>query len=529
MWANLQRYYHTLKYLKPIQIYYRLFYWGRARWRRSLGIQRLSSRPGALPIPPQMSVGIAPAGHSFLGENKFRFLNLTKDFETGIDWDYPGYGKLWTYNLNYFEFLLQDDISKEQGLSLMKEFIAAAPALQNAWEPYPLSLRIIHWIKFISRHQLRDQLLSDSLRAQADALVDQREYHLLGNHLLENGFALLFAACYFSDQDYYRAASQILEPQLREQILPDGAHFELSPMYHQLMLWRVLDCCNLIEHNSGTWSELLPKLQSTARCMLSWLRHISFADGDIPLLNDAAPGVNPSTNTLLAYAERLSLHPQADLPLGASGYRKRTTPRLEILFDAGPPGPDYIPGHAHCDALSLLIRIDGEKFLVDRGVSTYEANAQRYEERSTSAHNTVSVAGQEQAEIWSSFRLGRRRKPILRHDTTDRLSAELRYAPANHWHRRDLRITAADGLLIQDEVDGPAQAFFHFPPNVLVEQTTTGIRAGTADLTFEGATNWELETYAYAAGFNLHEPARRAVVSFNNNLLTHLTLSKSSF
>ena len=88
-------------------------------------------------------------------------------------------------------------------------------------------------------------------------LLDNLEYHLLGNHLLENGFSLLFGAYYFQDENLYKKAKEILEKELNEQILDDGAHFELSPMYHQLMLFRVLDCINLVKHNQwivdGGW------------------------------------------------------------------------------------------------------------------------------------------------------------------------------------------------------------------------------------------------------------------------------------
>ena len=47
----------------------------------------------------------------------------------------------------------------------------------------------------------------------------------------------------------YKKAVEILREELEEQILNDGGHFELSPMYHQIMLFRVLDCINLIENN----------------------------------------------------------------------------------------------------------------------------------------------------------------------------------------------------------------------------------------------------------------------------------------
>ena len=526
MWARLPLYYHTLKYLKPVQLYYRLYYTVRSRWRGLRGVQRHTFRVGPLPAAPPLPDPLPPASRTYLGGNRFRFLNLDKDFGETIDWDYGANGKLWTYNLNYFEFLLQEDVTERQGRALIKAFLEAAPDLKNAWEPYPLSLRIIHWIKFIARHELRDQILSDSLRAQADALLDQLEYHLLGNHLLENGFALLFAACYFDEPRYHRAALNILEPQLREQVLADGGHFELSPMYHQLMLWRMLDCCNLLAGKRGSWSAQLPWFQATARRMLSWLQQLTFTDGSIPLLNDAAPGINPTTPSLLAYATRLGLSADA-LPLGASGYRKLGTGRFEVLFDVGAPAPDYIPGHAHCDALSVAVHYAGRPLLVDRGVSTYEPNAQRYLERSTSAHNTVSVAGREQAEIWASFRLGRRRVPVLLVDEPEQIQAQLRYATSDHWHRRTVR-REDEAVVIEDAADAPAQAYFHFSPDLVVEQTAGGVRAGTAELTFEGATAWTVETYAYAAGFNALLPAHRAVVQFSTNLTSRLTPSRSS-
>ncbi len=37
----------------------------------------------------------------------FKFLNIEHTFDK-IDWNYDGWGKLWTYNLNYFDFLLQE-------------------------------------------------------------------------------------------------------------------------------------------------------------------------------------------------------------------------------------------------------------------------------------------------------------------------------------------------------------------------------------------------------------------------------------
>ena len=60
------------------------------------------------------------------------------------------------------------------------------------------------------------------------------KYHLLGNHLLENGIALAFTGACFEGPDAARWLATglgILREQLPEQILADGMHFERSPMY----------------------------------------------------------------------------------------------------------------------------------------------------------------------------------------------------------------------------------------------------------------------------------------------------------
>mgnify|MGYP000647957824 CR=1 FL=1 len=87
--------------------------------------------------------------------------------------------------------------------------------------------------------------------AQYVRLTDSLEYHLMGNHLLENAFSLLFRAYYFRNNQLFDTAKKILKTELSEQFLDDGGHFERSPMYHQIMLFRMLDCWNLTENNSA--------------------------------------------------------------------------------------------------------------------------------------------------------------------------------------------------------------------------------------------------------------------------------------
>lgn len=70
------------------------------------------------------------------GRGKFKFLNLAQDFGgiEFVDWNYSAHGKLWTYNLNYFEFLKQKDISEEQGQELIQDWIRKSKKIRDGWE-----------------------------------------------------------------------------------------------------------------------------------------------------------------------------------------------------------------------------------------------------------------------------------------------------------------------------------------------------------------------------------------------------------
>jgi hypothetical protein len=72
--------------------------------------------------------------------------------------------------------------------------------------------------------------------------------------------------------------------------------------------------------------------------------------------------------------------------------------------DHGPHGYLAIAGHAHADALSIEVRHAGVDLLVDPGTYCYLTDpvARRYF-RSTVAHNTLEIGGQDQATYGGSF------------------------------------------------------------------------------------------------------------------------------
>lgn len=518
------RLYNTLKYLKPIQFYYRFYYLFKTKVRKSVGIQHiLFKKSKSFPLKFVPSI---PAQQSY-SENEFTFLNLRKKFDATIDWNHSGHGKLWTYNLTYFDFLHQNGLSRDDGLSLIHDFIDQSNTLNDALEPFPISLRGINWIKFIAAHEVKDQNIDDSLFAQYLRLLDHLEYHLLGNHLLENGFSLLFGAYYFQNDTLYASAKKILTLELPEQILADGAHFELSPMYHQIMLYRVLDCINLLKNNSWKEQELLPLLESKAEVMMGWLEKITFSDGTIPLLNDSANGIAPTTKDLTEYADTLGLRTRHTL-LKESGYRKIAGENYECVIDVGNIGPDYIPGHAHSDTFNFVLHIGGKPIIIDTGLSTYETNGQRTLERATASHNTVEIDGKEQSEVWGGFRVGKRAKIISLCEEAGTIEATHNgYEKIGAFHTRkfsfeDHRITLHD--TIQSKAQYNCIAFLHLHPDISAAIDHNTVLAGSHLITFSGYQKIETDTYSYAPEFNTLLPATVIKITFINDLKMEIAL-----
>lgn len=520
-------YFHTLKYMKAKQINYRLFYMLRSKYRK---LTKFSYPYKKASKSNELNFIKSIESYDSFKDGEFEFLNLSYKFENGIDWNYLGYGKLWVYNLNYFDFLNQKDFDCEVGLKLIDEFIVSLKINTEALEPFPISLRGINWIKFLSQNGIKNEKIDDSLYVQYMILMDNLEYHLLGNHLLENGFSLLFGAYYFKDDELYSRAKEILIDELGEQILEDGAHFELTPMYHQIMLFRVLDSLNLVTNNEVFGKELEKLLTDKAKIMLSWLKNISYKDGTIPHFNDSTDGIAPTSTNLFEYAKRLGLENLAKLELNESGYRAKNFERYELRVDVGEIGPSYIPGHAHSDTFSFELKVDGKPFIVDSGISTYESNELRLKQRETAAHNTVQIGDIEQSKVWSSFRVANRANInfFKEYDNTI-IASHDGYKDLGITHQRTFTVSS-ETIEIKDLLIGKYnsgftnRAYIHFHPDIDKIEIKDN-KVIIKDITFliKGSKNLQLDDFTYANGFNRLKDSKLLKVTFDNELLVTIS------
>ena len=518
---------NTVIHLRAIQIYYRFYYFLRNRLFRYNVEKRIINDFNPIVWKNRIDYD----NSYFKKENSFTFLNISYSFSDKINWNSNQFGKLWTYNLNYFDFLNQENISKETGLQLIQDFIKNDALLKDGIEPYPISLRGINWVKFLSNNQVKDELINNTLYFHYCILFKNLEYHLLGNHLLENAFSLLFGAYYFQDIKLYNKSKDLLISELNEQILKDGAHFELSPMYHQIILSRLLDGIQLIKLNSE-WEkdDLLSFLEAKASLMISWLHNITYENGNIPMINDATYRVAPNSEKLFSYAKHLGINSQ-DIPLSDSGYRKIKLNNYELLLDIGNVGPSYQPGHAHSDTFNFELTKGGNPIFVDTGISTYEKNAIRQCERSTSSHNSVKIGSKEQTQVWGGFRVAKRAKITHLTEKPNLIEASHDgYLSDGYKHTRSF-LWGEKYLILSDEINrstsNKAKAYFHLHFSItkpLVDGNTIILKSSGVSIEFEGESNIWIEEYQLSAGFNKTNLAYKIVVLFDQTLKTKILL-----
>ena len=91
---------NTVKYLKPIQVFYRLYYF----LRNSIFSIEVSEKTVSIIDEIKWSNKLNTSLSYTNETNSFIFLNISHSFSGEIDWNYAEYGKLWAYNLNYFDF-----------------------------------------------------------------------------------------------------------------------------------------------------------------------------------------------------------------------------------------------------------------------------------------------------------------------------------------------------------------------------------------------------------------------------------------
>jgi uncharacterized heparinase superfamily protein len=540
-------YWHTLRYLRPCQI-------GARIWRKVP--KALPAERSAPPLRPPSGKWTCPARRvpSMTESMTFDLLNEVRQIHT-VPWATDAPSALWRYNVHYFDDLNAFDADDrrawhEEALAVWRR--DNRPSRDEGWAPYPLSLRIVNWIKWSLRTGGADPQLVDSLATQVRCLSRQLEYHLLGNHLFANAKALVFAGLYFQGPEadrWLEKGLSILAVEIPEQILPDGGQFERTPMYHSIAYEDVLDLINagnaFALAISNRWRAFIDSWPDVARRMDDWLRAMTHPDGQIAFFNDAAYGIAPTPAELERYSNDLGIAGVSEhrgspvIHLHDSGYIRGKVGPAALFIDVAPVGPDYLPGHAHADTLSFELSVHGQRLIVNGGTSRYGVGTEREAERGTQAHSTVMVDGADSSEMWAGFRVARRAKPFALQvkPGSDRLNVTCahdgyRRLPGRPVHRRTWTLNPSE-MHVEDRIEGGydhAVARFHLHPAIVC--TMTDNRSGEFHLRSGQRVAWQtvggivsLHESAYAPEFGRRIPTKCLAIKFDGAAPVSLRLA----
>lgn len=520
-------YIHTIRFLKFKQIYYQLHY----RIKHTLFYRIANYKKWDL---LQCDIRGIDYPYLYCGNQSIRHLsfdliNQTKEFESTVDWNFIGYGKLWNYHLQYMVYLLDESIPLSQRNDLIKDISNQILKGELKLEPYPVSRRIFSILLFFNNsNKVLDETSCLALTRQIHFLESNLEFHLDANHLLENYMALCFAFCYLNKREKFENYYTKLLEQLNKQLLNDGAHFEKSPTYHLHILYHLI----LIRQTAEIYFKPLidlTKLNYYVSIMISWADQMMLSHSNFPLFNDSVYGQNPDYLQLQSVVKHLGI-PNKEIELAESGYRKLKQMDFNLIINCGNVVPEFQPGHIHSDILHMVLFIKNQAVLVDFGISTYENNSIRLLEKSTASHNTVCFDNENQSQIWGAFRMAKRAKIQLISSLKNSLEAKLTWHNGFQ-HTRKILLTE-NYLRIEDHVVPLNRKFkttianFHFDSRIQIVPIETGwyIQQLGVTIFFEGSNQSELVPFEQAVDFNSKLDSTKLVIQFEETLVTYFNL-----
>lgn len=439
MFAKLGLYANTIKSMKASQLYYRIR--KMMKMNCSVGCVVSSDAGQAEPITTVPELDFDPVfverfSTDEILTDKITILHTSKEFHWNQKWHFDDKSALWNFNLHYFEYLfpLIDAYRKtddrkylDKSVEIINCWIDQNPQKSGGegWSPYTVDLRLTNWLSYYSYvnedldMKFREKLLK-SIYEQYAFLSCHLEKDILGNHYFEDLKTLILCSLFFHDDSVLEISLKAFRKECKEEILPDGMHFELSPMYHKLILEGMIRVAVALREKGKPDTEIEHYLQPMLD--VAW----SFEEGleRVPLFNDSGNNVAKSLQALVTSGkEHFEIQPVYKAKFENSGFYIFKKDDWKLIVDAGQPGPTYIPGHAHCDAGSFELFKAGKPVIVNCGTYAYQCKERSFF-RSTAAHNTVMVNDTEQSQCWGAFRMAKRGKVSVKNVTDQSIVIE---------------------------------------------------------------------------------------------------------
>ena len=417
--SKILLFFHTVRYLTVRQIFFQLkarVFKSRVNLNKAQALNLRSDLNAVL----DLSRGFVPrwtGGEAGSVEGGFEFISETVKYKEGVDWSESRFGGLWLDHLHYFRYLdvLSGTADKvNQGYKLIMSWAIGRLSVNKAfWPPYNASERAFcmgRWL-LLNRGLLSEQQISKVtmiIYQDIDFVSQHLEWNLDGNHLLKN-ISAVWWGCHLFDEAHAKKWQAMVNLHLKSivsnQVLEDGLHYEKSPLYHQLALIDFVDILSVMPADSIDYDYL----SSLVMKMYSAFKFLIHPDGLSCMFGDSPANLSAPASEVIRFCDDFIGEPLIPHELPVAGYYQLSTDSdFYIIADTGDLGPDEQMGHAHSDMLHFELSFRGKRVLVEGGTSSYYDSIRRPYERSTCAHNTLSLNGASQCQSWSNFRVAQR-------------------------------------------------------------------------------------------------------------------------
>ena len=470
--------------------------------------------------------------------NEFNFNNENYPLGKSFDWKVnPSKDLEWLILLHKFYYLkdlagaydyTQDERYAEKWASLIDSWIAQVP--DGFIDSQVTGRRLQQWLLsyFTFVQQWRSPSVTPEFFGRFMSSINSQTHYLCahltpeGNHRTLELYAIFLVAVTFpelkSAKWFLEFSKQKLVENIRQDLLPDGVHRELSTDYHHTVLKNYLRFRGLALLNNIELPSVCDDLLNKA---IEFSYYVHKPDGFIPAINDGDCNSylpllkkaqtyypNQYLQYVLSQGEEGAPPVQRSRGFAGSGYYvlrsdwsiKPYDEALYLFFDCAPLG---FGSHGHYDALNFEMAAYGQTLIVDPGRYTYSEDSDdginwRHYFKGTSAHNTVFIDGLDQMP----YRCGRPTEPepqvmLKRFVTTsgfDLLQGQvasqqypvvhertLFFLPPEYWivtdrlttedkHDYDLYFHLSDRAQDQTHLVGNAVCHLIHSPNLLIAQ-----------------------------------------------------------
>lgn len=377
-------------------------------------------------------------------------------FEGEIEWEYkPTSDMEFTYQFNrhsYFATLGQAYVLTKdekyakayviQILDWIKKNPLTEQKKKTTWRSLDAGIRCANWIRtmgyFKESKYFTEQVfctILDSLKMHGTYINDSDNLFKLKSNwgIIENiGLLYLYAGLLGQKEEEFSYIIDRLFDEAKVQILPDGVHWEQSPMYHNEVLHSYLDLVWLSQTLKFKLpEELRETIKKLAYVNLYWSKpnHCQFTTGDSDE-TDLRDMLAHSSYLLMDGVLKYASFKQMDYDgiwsfgkVGALLYEKLPSIKPSYTHCSLKESGNYYirsswdesgnvlhfkngslgNGHGHNDKLHIDLVLNGEDILVDSGRYSYVYDSTRVELKSSLAHNTITVDGLDYLDYLDSW------------------------------------------------------------------------------------------------------------------------------